>query len=99
MADTSTKDILKTLKVSFEQSNYKNGINTLLDKKNELPQDVFHFYLGNLYLKQGDLGAGRYNLQKAKKLGYQHQIVENNIKYVEAKVSEYGSFRSKRNLS
>lgn len=94
MADSSTQDILKTLKVSFEQSNYKNGINFLLEKKDDLPKDTFHFYLGNLYLKQGDLGAGRYNLEKARKLGYDHQILENNIKFVEGKVSEYGSFRS-----
>lgn len=94
MADSSMKDILKTLKVSFEQSNYKNGINSLLEKKAEIPADTFHFYLGNLYLKQGDLGAGRYNLEKAKKLGYDHQILENNIKFVEGKVAEYGNFRS-----
>lgn len=90
MANTSTNDILKTLKVSFEQSNYKNGITHLLEKKSELPQDVFHFYLGNFYLKQGELGAGRYNLEKAKSLGYRHSILENNIKFVEGRVAEKG---------
>ncbi|MGB0452780.1 MAG: hypothetical protein ACPGJV_03625 [Bacteriovoracaceae bacterium] len=86
MVNVSTDKLLKSLGEYYQKGEYQKGVDTLLQNKSQLDAESFHFYLGNFFLKKGEIGAGRYNLEKAKLEGFNHSILENNIGFAKSQV-------------
>ena len=84
MSNTNTMNILKSVEDLYLKGDYQSAINELLKAKSQLDAGLFHFNLGTLHLKQNSLGPARYNLEKAKSIGFNYSIVKKNINVIKA---------------
>jgi hypothetical protein len=76
-------DALKTLYIEGE---YDNAEKLLLSKKELYSLGAFHFNMGTLKVKKGDLGLARYNFEKALAEGYIGSQVFHNLNLVKEKI-------------
>jgi hypothetical protein len=60
--DNKKYTLLETLYINGQFDNLKKQ---LVEKKNDYSLGQFHFNLGTVYLKEGNLSAARYNLEKS----------------------------------
>jgi hypothetical protein len=79
MADTSTNKHVKELEELYLSGKYDELKSKLIKDRDSLSPGVFHYNLGTVFAKQGNLAAARYNLEKAKSLGFEHPALNKNL--------------------
>ena len=65
MTDTNTNPQPKSVEELYLSGDLEAAIDLALSQKSQMEPGHFHYNLGSLYLKKGDLGAARLNLEKA----------------------------------
>lgn len=84
------KPLSVSQKVSFDElylkKDFKGAAQYLLDNKQQLDAGIFHYNLGTVYSKMGDLAAGRFHLEKALQEGYINSSSLNNLTFVKTKL-------------
>ena len=86
--DSSMITSLKSLEQDYLQGNYKEYINKLLEIKDSIPRDIFHLNLGTGQMKLAMYGPARYNLEVAKTLGLNNELLRNNLDYVKEQIGQ-----------
>lgn len=82
MNDTNTLEILKSLEGLYLEGRYSEALE-LLDKKRDIfSSEIFYFNYGTILGRMGDLGAGRYYLEKARFENLFSTETQNNLNYV-----------------
>lgn len=91
MANTNINKTVKELEQLYLDAKYDDLRNKLVSDRDSLSPGLFHYNLGTTLAKQGNLAAARYNLEKSKKLGFEHPALSKNLNSVlnevEVKVS------------
>ncbi|MCO4792629.1 MAG: SH3 domain-containing protein [Bacteriovoracaceae bacterium] len=87
MADINTNGILKSLEDMYTKKNFEEASSLLIKNKDSLETGLFHYNLGTVYAKWGNLAAGRYHLEKSIKNGYINSQSVNNLEYVKEKLA------------
>ena len=83
MANSSTFSTLKSVEDAYLKGNYDKAADELILQKTEIDTSLFHYNLGSIYLKKGDLGAARYNIEKAIQNGFVGTLPYNNLKVIQ----------------
>jgi len=78
---------LSLQKELFLKHDYKTAIDDLLIVKNKYKRNIFHYNLGTLYGKKGELAASRYHLEKALKYGTLEGKILHNLNVVKTKMN------------
>ncbi len=94
MANNSTTNILKSVEELYLKKQYEEAIDTLLKHKDTFNSGLFHYNLGSLYLKMGNVGAARYNLEKSKDNGFNLTLVNKNLSVIKQSTNIVGLERS-----
>lgn len=87
MADFNTNEILKSLEALYLQKNYEEATSLLIKNRSDLDPGLFHYNLGTVYAKWGNLAAGRYHLEKSIKTGFVNSASLNNSQYVKEQLA------------
>ncbi len=87
MADFNTNEILKSLESLYLKRNYEEASTLLIKNRSEFEPGFFHYNLGTIYTKWGNLAAGRYHLEKSIKSGYVNSASLNNVQYIKEKLA------------
>jgi hypothetical protein len=82
MSDNSTMNILKVSQQLYIDGDFDKAIEKTLASKDQIEAGLFHYNLGTLYLKKGDLGPARYHMEKAKKQSFSYPMLWNNLKVI-----------------
>jgi len=93
MADTNINKQVKELEQLYLDGKYTELKEKLVKDRDSLSPGVFHYNLGTILAKEGNLAAARYNLEKAKSLGFSHPALIKNLDSVTKKVqvTQYNS--------
>lgn len=83
MENTNINGILKTLREHYLSKDYAAATKHLIKHKTDLDPGLFHYNLGTVHSKSGNLAAGRYHLEKALKHNFINTKILNNINFVE----------------
>lgn len=86
MANTNINEISKSLETLYLDGKFDKAVDLLLESKNQLSAVDFHYNLGTVYAKMGDLGPGRYHLELALKKGYVGSDLLNNLTVIKSKL-------------
>ncbi len=86
MANTNINEISKSLETLYLDGKFDKAIDLLLESKSQLSAVDFHYNLGTVYTKMGDLGPGRYHLELAMKKGYIGSDLLNNLTVIKSKI-------------
>ena len=82
--------IVPTNTSSFEElylkKDYKDAISYLLQNKQQFNSGIFHYNLGTVYSKIGDLPTARFHLEKTIKEGYINSSSLNNLSFVKSQL-------------
>ena len=70
----------------YLKKDYKGAIEYLLQNKQQMDSGIFHYNLGTVYSKSGDLAAARFHLEKSIKEGYINSASINNLAFVKSKL-------------
>ena len=87
MNDTNTIEILKSLQELYLSKDYSGAAKLLIKNKLKLDPGLFHYNLGTVHSKMGNLAAGRYHLEKSLKNNFVNSKVLNNLNFVEQSLS------------
>lgn len=87
MENTSTVDLLKSLEAHYLKNEFQETQNLLLKAKDNYPRSLFHYNLGTVQAKAGEMGAARYNVEKSLKLGFYNSKSLNNLNYIKNTLS------------
>jgi hypothetical protein len=82
MSKISIDETLKSLRASYEKGDISAYRDTLISNKDLFSKGSFHYYLGAGYLKENNLPAAKYNLEKSLMLGHVTPEAYNNLKYI-----------------
>jgi hypothetical protein len=82
MADSKADEILKQAQQFFVNKDYESALSVIREGKPHLDTGLFHYNLGSIYTKSGELGPGRYHLEKAKKAGFNYPMLWKNLNYI-----------------
>jgi len=77
-----TKSPLQQFEEFYANKQFVEAKNILLQNKQQFDSGIFHYNLGTTYAKLGDLGASRFNLEKALHHGFNNSKSTNNLNYV-----------------
>ncbi|WP_290736113.1 SH3 domain-containing protein [Halobacteriovorax sp. JY17] len=86
MANTNINEISKSLETLYLDGKFDKAVDLLLESKNQLSAVDFHYNLGAVYTKMGDLGPGRYHFELAMKKGYIGSDLLNNLAVIKSKL-------------
>lgn len=75
-------NVLKTSQQLYIDGDFDKAIENTLSLKEKLDAGLFHYNLGSLYLKKGELGPARYHMEKAKKQDFTYPMLWNNLKFI-----------------
>lgn len=82
MAESKADQILKQAQQFFVNKDYESALSVIREGKPLLDSGLFHYNLGSIYTKSGELGPGRFHLEKAKKEGFNYPMLWKNLKYI-----------------
>jgi hypothetical protein len=94
MANNSMTNILKSVEELYLKKQYDEALDALLKHKDSFDSGLFHYNLGSVYLKMGNVGAARYNLEKSKDSGFSLGLVNKNINIIKQNVNVVGLEKS-----
>jgi hypothetical protein len=87
---SARKPLSVSQKVSFDElylkKDFKGAAQYLLDNKQQMDSGIFHYNLGTVYTKMGDLAAARFHLEKALQEGYINSSSLNNLTFIKTKL-------------
>ncbi|MBT7608931.1 MAG: hypothetical protein HN576_04200 [Bacteriovoracaceae bacterium] len=83
MGKSNINQILKSLQEHYLSKDYDAAAKLLIKHKDELDPGLFHYNLGTVHTKSGNLAAGRYHLEKSIKNNFVNTKVLNNISFIE----------------
>jgi hypothetical protein len=87
---SARKPLSVSQKASFDElylkKDFKGAAQYLLDNKQQMDSGIFHYNLGTVYSKMGDLAAARFHLEKALQEGYINSASLNNLTFVKTKL-------------
>jgi len=86
MANTNIDELSKSLETLYLDGKFDKAVDLLLESKNQLTAVDFHYNLGTVYSKMGELGPGRYHLELAMKKGYIGSDILNNLAFIKSKL-------------
>lgn len=97
MKDNSIEMNLKSLEPLYLEGKWNELIDSLNNMKAQLPTGLYHYNLGTALVGRGDVGAGRYHLEKAMQEGFYNNLAINNINTIkqglpqvyESKLNQY----------
>jgi len=97
MSKITIETTLKSLQASYEKGDIGTYRDTLISNKDLFPKGDFHYYLGAGYLKENNLPAARYNLEKSLMLGHVTPETYKNLQFIHSNlavedVSDSGSY-------
>jgi hypothetical protein len=87
MADFNTDEILKSLEELYLKKNYEEASTLLIKNKSDLDTGLFHYNLGTVYAKWGNLAAGRYHVEKSIKSGFVNSASLNNNQFIKEQLA------------
>ena len=79
--------MLKTLQDHYINKKYDLAVDYMLQNKHKFSKDVYHYNLGTILVKKGELAQARYHLEKSKTLGFKSSLAKNNLEYVVEKLN------------
>ena len=85
---------MEKLKNFYTQGNFEGARELLIERKDTLPEGLFHYNLGTLYAREGNLALGRYHLEKALSKNFANRMLFNNLETVKAKLNVLDLSRS-----
>lgn len=88
MSNNNIDHVSKSLEEHYLEKDYSGASELLLENKKHFPAAKFHYNLGTLHLKMGQLGAGRYNFEKSLKLGNTDLKLQHNLKIIKQRLGE-----------
>ncbi|EQC43224.1 SH3 domain protein [Bacteriovorax sp. Seq25_V] len=97
MADSNTNKTLKELEQAYLNGKYDKVKDGLITIKNDVDLGQFHYNLGTVLARSNEFGAARYNLEKAKKIGFNYPGLDKNLDSV-VKVVSAGSSKTSGNV-
>ncbi|MCF8058009.1 MAG: SH3 domain-containing protein [Bacteriovoracaceae bacterium] len=95
MAKSKADQILKEAQQFYVNKDYESALSVILKGKESISPGLFHYNLGSIYLKMGDLGPSRLHLEKAKSHGFQYPMLWKNLKYIKTQNQVYDPTKSK----
>ena len=82
------------MKNLYTQGNFEAARKLLIERKDTLPEGLFHYNLGTLYAREGNLALGRYHLEKALSKNFANGMLFNNLETVKVKLNVVDLSRS-----
>lgn len=95
MSESKAEQILKNAEQFYIKKDYEAALGVILEAKDTLDPGLFHFNLGSLYLKKGELGPARFHLEKAKDSGFSYPMLWKNLKYIQTQPQVLDPVKSK----
>ena len=86
MANTNINEISKSLETLYLDGKFEKAVDLLLESKNQLSAVDFHYNLGAVYTKMGELGPGRYHFELALDKGYVGSDLLNNLAVIKSRL-------------
>ena len=86
MANTSINEISKSLETLYLDGKLEEAVDFILKNKPVLADIDFHYNLGVVYTKLGELGPGRYHFEFAMKKGYLGSDLLNNLNVIKSQI-------------
>lgn len=83
MSGTKAEHLLKDAEQFYINKDYESALSVILSSKDSLDPGLFHYNLGSVYLKKGDLGPARYHLEKAMDNGFSYPMLWKNLKFIQ----------------
>ena len=77
---------MEKLKNLYVQGNFEGARKLLMERKENFPEGLFHYNLGTLYAREGNLALGRYHLEKALSENFANRMLFNNLETVKTKL-------------
>jgi hypothetical protein len=90
MQNNNTSDILKSLEELYLAKEYGAARKLLLESRDKLEPDLFHYNIGTIDAKNGEWGISRFHLEKALKSGFFDLRADHNLEYVKGKLQLQG---------
>lgn len=95
MSESKAEQILKNAEQFYIKKDYESALSVILESKDKLDPGLFHYNLGSLYLKKGELGPARFHLERAKDSGFSYPMLWKNLKYIQEQPQVLDPVKSK----
>ncbi|OUR92867.1 hypothetical protein A9Q84_20350 [Halobacteriovorax marinus] len=79
-------ELSKSLETLYLDGKFEKAVDLLLESKSALTDVDFHYNLGVVYAKMGELGPGRYHFELAMKKGYLGSDLINNLNVIKSQI-------------
>jgi len=86
MANININELSKSLETLYLDGKFEKAVDLLLQNKSTLTDVDFHYNLGVVYAKMGELGPGRYHFELALKKGYLGSDIINNLNVIKSQI-------------
>lgn len=83
MAETKAEQILKDAEQFYINREYESALSVIRKGRDALDSGLFHYNLGSIYLKKGELGPARFHLERAKDTGFSYPMLWKNLKFIQ----------------
>ena len=84
MSNSSTMEALKASQQLYIDGEFDKAIEKTLEAKESMDSGLFHYNLGSMYLKKGELGPARFHMEKAKSLNFSYPMLWKNLNFINA---------------
>ncbi len=95
MANSKADEILKEAQQFYVNKDYDSALSVIRKGKGNLSPGLFHYNLGSIYLKKGELGPARLHLEKAKLSDFNYPMLWKNLKYIKSQSQVFDPTKSK----
>ena len=86
MEKVKANEWVENLKKLYVEADYKSVEKKLRQNKSAYADGVYYYNIGTLHIKRGEIGLGRYGLEKALSHGFQSPQVFHNLDLVREKI-------------
>ena len=89
---------MEKLESLYTRGDFEAARKLLIERQDKFPEGLFHYNLGTLYAREGNLALGRYHLEKALAKNFANKMLFNNLGTVKEELNVLELGRSE-NLS
>lgn len=86
MANININELSKSLETLYLDGKFEKAVDLLLENKSSLADVDFHYNMGVVYAKMGEIGPGRYHFELAMKKGYLGSDLMNNLNVIKSQI-------------
>lgn len=86
MEKVKANEWVENLKKLYVEADYSSVEDKLRQNRSAYPDGVYYYNIGTLHIKKGEVGLGRYGLEKALAHGFQSPQVFHNLDLVREKI-------------